>query len=177
MFKTTFFAVVFLNNGINLDNEFSELVPYGVVIIARWIGSPIVPLVRMHIKNFFYKKAVSKYSSLSLHRWDLRFFFGWWPDDQMNTLKHTTYNKTISYVHVATHEVTGSQRVNSNTTHTPTRQIHPTYVTANPGQLSLQHSGFSLQCPLLSTVRIMNWHTYRNNLNTRRLLHSKKNVP
>jgi hypothetical protein len=33
----------------------------------------------------------------------------WWPDDQMNTLKHTTYNKTISYVHVATHKATGSQ--------------------------------------------------------------------
>jgi hypothetical protein len=71
----------------------------------------------------------------------------------MNTLKHTTYNKTISYVHVATHEVTGSQCVNSNTTHIPTRQIHLTYVTANPGQLSLQHSGFSLQFPLLTTVK------------------------
>jgi len=102
------------------------------------------------------------------------FFFWWWPDDQKNTLKHTNYNKTISYVHVATHEVTSSQRVNSNTTHILTRQIHPTHVTANYGQLSLQHSGFSFQFPLLTTVRIMNLHTYRNNPNTKRLLQSKK---
>ena len=56
MFKTTFFALVFLNNRINLANEFSELVTYRVVITAGWTGRPNDPLVRMHFKNCFVTK-------------------------------------------------------------------------------------------------------------------------